>query len=235
MKYIVVGQSGIGTEIINNLVSNDHQVTVISTKPCKIDGVFKSVKKNITQEKEAQEAIEEIIKSEDDLPDYIINTVGVLYTKDSMPEKKTDQLTEDWLFQNIKINTLPTLYLTRYLTQKMTRNSEIKFFTFSAHVGCISDNTTGGWHSYRMSKCALNMLIRNISNEWKFKFPKSAIFGYHPGTVSTGTFTEFQKNISSDNILTPEKAAELCIENFSKLDLELSGKLIDFQGNELEY
>ena len=235
MKYIINGQSGIGKEIIKQLINNGDEVTVISSKNCEINGVQKSIIKNTSIESEAQEAIEEAISSEEDMPDIIINTVGVLYNQDYSPEKKLDQLNKDWLLKSIEVNTLPTAYLAKYLSKKMKRSSNIKFLTFSAHVGCISDNTTGGWHSYRMSKCALNMLIRNICNEWKFRFQESSIYGYHPGTVSTDTFNDFQKNIDPEYIITPEQAAKFCIENLNKFDKSQSGKLIDYQGNELEY
>ena len=35
----------------------------------------------------------------------------------------------------------------------------------SARVGSVGDNRLGGWHSYRASKAALNMILRNLAVE----------------------------------------------------------------------
>ena len=41
MQYLINGQSGIGKELIKQLINNGDEVTVISSKNCEINGVKK--------------------------------------------------------------------------------------------------------------------------------------------------------------------------------------------------
>ena len=57
--------------------------------------------------------------------------------------------------------------------------------TLSAMVGSISDNQLGGWYSYRMSKAALNMGLRNAAIEFGRRSNGPVGVAIHPGTTFT--------------------------------------------------
>jgi len=123
---------------------------------------------------------------------------------------------------------MPSLLFSKYITMSLKRNSTLKMICFSARVGSISDNRLGGWHSYRMSKAMLNMLVRNVSIEWKLKSPHSIIVGYHPGTVDTNLSKPFTDNVDEKKLFNPEKAAAYCLNVIDKLTIDKSGLLLDW-------
>lgn len=167
------------------------------------------------------------------LPDLIIITTGLLHDKSHKPEKSITQLETDWLNQNMIVNVFPTLFITKALTKRIRRNDKIVIASFSARVSSISDNHLGGWHSYRMSKCMLNMLIKNVAIEWALKSPESTIFGYHPGTVDTPLSKPFQKNIEQNKLFSSQKAAELFWACLSTRTPKHSGKIFDWRKEEI--
>ncbi|NIO42399.1 MAG: SDR family NAD(P)-dependent oxidoreductase, partial [Burkholderiales bacterium] len=77
----------------------------------------------------------------------------------------------------------------------LAENRKTVFAALSARVGSIEDNRLGGWHAYRASKAALNMLIKTLSIELARRNPKAICVGLHPGTVDTALSKPFQSGI----------------------------------------
>ena len=85
--------------------------------------------------------------------------------------------------QLFKINALAPLKLAEALVQNVTR-SERKIYAFqSSLMGSINDNGSGGSYAYRMSKCALNMVVKNISIDLSAQ--GVIVVALHPGWVKT--------------------------------------------------
>ncbi len=100
----------------------------------------------------------------------------------------------------------------------------------SARVGSISDNRLGGWHSYRASKAALNMLIKNFAIELNRMKRPTIIVGLQPGTTATALSAPFQRNVSPDHLQTPEFTASHLLNVMQTRQLSDSGQLFDFMG-----
>ncbi|CAJ1405370.1 unnamed protein product [Effrenium voratum] len=62
---------------------------------------------------------------------------------------------------------------------------------YSARVGSIGDNASGGWYSYRSSKAALNQVVRSSALE--LRRAKVCCFALHPGTVDTDLTAPFAR------------------------------------------
>ncbi len=222
MKNIwIIGLGGIGNAIKNKMESKGDKVTVFSRTS--------SNSFDITSEQE----IQDYVKSVDLLPDLVIVTAGLLYDDTNMPEKSIRSVNQKWLEESLKINVLPTLFFAKAITKRLKYSDDVCFASFSARVSSISDNRLGGWHSYRMTKSMLNMLIKNIAIEWQQKSPGSIIFGYHPGTVDTYLSKPFQSSLNKENLFTVEKAADYFIDYLSKISLDSSGKIYDWQKKEV--
>jgi len=104
----------------------------------------------------------------------------------------------------------------------------------SARVGSISDNRMGGWHSYRASKAALNMLIKNFAIELTRKRKPICLVGLQPGTTDSALSQPFQKLLSPDQLQTPDFTAQKLLAMMQQLTLNDSGKLYDFKGCQFE-
>ncbi len=181
----------------------------------------------------SEAAITELVDNAPSLPDALIITAGTLHDDHHGPEKTITALQSDWLHHSIDINVLPSLFFAKALTKRLNRHHAITMASFSARVSSISDNRLGGWHSYRMSKCMLNMLIKNIAIEWQLKTPRSIIFGYHPGTVDTPLSKPFQQRVAKEKLFSSERAAQYFLECLNTRQTEHSGKLYDWQMKEI--
>ena len=179
--------------------------------------------------------IQRIFAATDQLPSVIVNTIGMLYNDQHLPEKSLIHFQADWFYESLRVNTLPVMWIAQCLNKKLSKHHEFSFINLSARVSSLSDNRLGGWYSYRASKCVLNMFIKNISIEWSRCFPNTAICGYHPGTVATHLSEPFQKNIEPDKLFSPKQAADYLFIQIQKTTPAMSGDLFDWQGERIAF
>jgi NAD(P)-dependent dehydrogenase (short-subunit alcohol dehydrogenase family) len=108
----------------------------------------------------------------------------------------------------------------------MRRDGRSVFAVLSARVGSIQDNRSGGWHSYRASKAALNMLVRNFAIEFARRNPHGIVAAIHPGTVDTELSRPFQRNVPQDRLFKPKQSAAHILSTLEGLSPADSGSLI---------
>ena len=229
--YLIIGYGGIGKALTDQLLQANHQVSLVTRQSVHKPSNMKMYHLDLCQENDSTSLIRQLAS----VPDVIINTIGMLHQDDKGPEKTFKSIDNQWLMENFRINVCPSIYLVKALSAKMNRHSAIKFLSISARVSSLSDNHLGGWYSYRMSKAALNMFIKNVSIEWSRLYPKSIIAAYHPGTVDTHLSKPFQKNIPPAKLFSPHQAAEYFLNAIDDLQLLHSGCLIDWQGEVIAY
>ncbi|MFN3618847.1 SDR family NAD(P)-dependent oxidoreductase [Sphingorhabdus sp.] len=162
----------------------------------------------------------------------IIVATGLLHSATKGPEKSLRELDPDWMMENYRINAVGPALVAKHFLPLMAKQGPICFAALSARVGSISDNRLGGWHSYRASKSALNMLIRNISIEWQRKNPQSVIVGLHPGTVETPLSAPFKGNPAHERF-TPDRAAQDMLDVLHGLKPEQTGQIFAYDGSSI--
>jgi NAD(P)-dependent dehydrogenase (short-subunit alcohol dehydrogenase family) len=160
----------------------------------------------------------------------VIVATGLLHTNQKGPEKSLRELDPDWMMENFRINAVGPALVAKHFLPIMAKQGPICFAALSARVGSISDNHLGGWHSYRASKSALNMFIRNIAIEWQRKNPQSVVVGLHPGTVETPLSAPFKGNPAHERF-TPAQAAEDMLSVLHGLKSEQSGQIFAYDGS----
>ncbi|WP_397584161.1 SDR family NAD(P)-dependent oxidoreductase [Sphingorhabdus sp.] len=159
----------------------------------------------------------------------VIVATGLLHSAGKGPEKSLRELEPDWMMQNYHVNAVGPALVAKHFLPIMAKQGPICLAALSARVGSISDNSLGGWHSYRASKSALNMLIRNIAIEWQRKNPQSIIVGLHPGTVETTLSAPFKGNPAHERF-TPARAAKSLLGVLQQLKPEQSGQIFAYDG-----
>jgi NAD(P)-dependent dehydrogenase (short-subunit alcohol dehydrogenase family) len=104
----------------------------------------------------------------------------------------------------------------------------------SARVGSTSDNSLGGWYSYRASKAAVNNLTKGLDLYLKTRCGDNAMaMAYHPGTVKTGLSKEFWSGIKEGKLFEPEFAVEKMVGVVKQVGLEGRGRCWDWKGEEI--
>jgi NAD(P)-dependent dehydrogenase (short-subunit alcohol dehydrogenase family) len=164
------------------------------------------------------------------IPSQVIVATGILHRSAHGPEKALRDLSPDWMLENYRINAVGPAIIAKHFLPLMPRSGRALFAVLSARVGSISDNRLGGWHSYRASKAALNMLVRNIAIEWRRKNPDSIAVGLHPGTVETALSAPFKGNPAHERF-APDLAARQLLTVLDSLTPSHSGQLVAYDGS----
>ncbi len=158
---------------------------------------------------------------------------GLLSGDGVSPEKTYRALSADAFARVFAANTIAPALIAKHMLPLMPKAERSVFAALSARVGSISDNRLGGWHAYRASKAALNMLIRNFAIEQARRAPGSICIGLHPGTVDTGLSKAFQGGVPGEKLFTPEQSASYLLQVIDGLTPEDSGKCFDWAGKEI--
>ena len=168
-------------------------------------------------------------------PTLVIVASGLLHTDAHGPEKALRELDPAWLAQTFAVNAIGPALVAKHFLPLMPRTGRCVFAALSARVGSISDNRLGGWHGYRASKAALNMLMRTIAIEEKRRNDRSIVVTLHPGTVDTALSRPFQGNVAPGSLFDADRAALQLLDTIDALKAPDSGKLFDFEGKEVPF
>lgn len=167
--------------------------------------------------------------------DLCLVASGVLTLSDgTTPEKSWRQIDPAAMAQVFALNTIGPALIAKHMLPLLPRDRRAVFAALSARVGSIGDNRLGGWHSYRASKAALNMLVRNFAIELGRSRPLAVCVGLHPGTVTTDLSAPFQRGVPAEQLLTPETSARHLLRVISGLTPADSGGCFAWDGSRIE-
>lgn len=168
--------------------------------------------------------------------DLVIVATGILHGPDGLaPEKSYRQLDAAAMTRVLAVNTIGPALVAKHFLPLLPRQGRAIFAAVSARVGSIADNGLGGWHSYRASKAALNMLIKNFAIEVARRNEAAVVVGLHPGTVETDLSAPFQGDVPDGRLFTPDHSAERLLAVLDGLDGSDSGGLFAHDGERLPY
>jgi NAD(P)-dependent dehydrogenase (short-subunit alcohol dehydrogenase family) len=162
-------------------------------------------------------------------PTLILVATGVLHSGEE-PERTYKAMTAEHLLRDYRVNTVGPALVMKHFAPLMPRDRRAVFAALSARVGSIGDNRLGGWHSYRASKAALNMLLRNLAVELGRSHPQAVVAGLHPGTVDTSLSRPFQKGVAEGKLFTPAWSAERLLAVLDGLTPADSGGVFAWDG-----
>ena len=167
--------------------------------------------------------------------DWIINAAGYLHGSHGGPEKTVRAVDSEFLLENIRINTLPSLLLAKHFSAALKKSPAPLLATISARVGSIEDNRLGGWYSYRISKAALNMALKTLSIEWRHSHPRGCVAALHPGTNDTALSRPFQSKVAAEDLFQPNYTADMFIDLLARLEPADSGRFWAWNGENLPW
>lgn len=231
MVDVVFGTSGgIGAALARGLVARDlgPVIGVSRSRAPDINGVV-GLRADILDEDELKRVAEKIAGL--GVPSRIIVATGLLSQGDDLQPEKSFRHQSRANFEAVfAANTIGPALVAKHLLPIVARGERAVFAVLSARVGSISDNRIGGWHAYRASKAALNMLIRNYAIEMGRRYPEFISVGLHPGTVDTQLSAPFQGNVPEKQLFSPEYSASQLLGVIDGLSPEMSGNVYDYAG-----
>ena len=231
---IVGATGGIGAALVDELVADPiiQSVYAIARNPVAPRDGLKVYQADILDEVDLVRIRKDIANFTE--PDLVIVATGILSDGADLQPEKTYRRQSLAAFERVfRINTFGPALIAKHFLPLMPRKRRAVFAVLSARVGSIADNRSGGWHAYRASKAALNMLLKNYALEQSFRNKNAIVVGLHPGTVDTGLSRPFQKGLPEGQVITPETSARSLIQVIEGLSAEDSGKVFDWCGLEI--
>lgn len=150
--------------------------------------------------------------------DWIINNAGILEAD------HLDGLDFEGIERQFRVNTLGPLRITAALRKNLAAGSKV--FVITSSMGSISDNTSGGYYGYRISKAAVNMAFKSLSED--LRDAGITVCMLHPGFVATD-MTGHRGDV------TVEDAAMNLIDRMKELGLQRTGAFRHARGHDLDW
>ncbi len=167
--------------------------------------------------------------------DVVIVATGVLHGDGLAPEKSLRAQSPESYARAFAINATGPALIAKHFVPLLPRDRRSVFAVLSARVGSTSDNRAGGWHAYRASKAALNMIVRNIAIELGRTHKDAVVVTLHPGTVATPLSAPFQRNVAAEILFTAEDAAAKLLAVIAGLTATDSGNLFGWDGQRIAF
>ncbi|GAB4357454.1 MAG: SDR family oxidoreductase [Kiloniellaceae bacterium] len=165
----------------------------------------------------------------------VVVATGMLHDGALQPEKTWRSLSAAGLQRAFAVNAIGPALAAKHFLPLLADDRKAAFAVLSARVGSIADNRLGGWHAYRASKAALNMLVRTLAVELARRNDRALCVALHPGTVDTGLSRPFQANVPPEKLFTPERAAGQLLEVLDGLSPGHSGGLFAWDGQRIPF
>lgn len=167
--------------------------------------------------------------------DFVLVATGMLHSTDQQPEKSWRALEPQALARAFAINATGPALIAKHTLGLLRRDAKSVFACLSARVGSIEDNRLGGWHAYRASKAALNMLVRNFAIELRQRNPQAICVALHPGTVDSALSRPFQSAVPAAKLFTPERSARALLQVVDGLKPADSGRVWAWDGQAIPF
>ncbi len=226
MNFLITGASrGIGLELTQFALEAGHHVFAVVRSPDTartLRTVKSEYKETLTIFRADVSSATDLEKLKSDIADtpidILINNAGVMLDSGD----GFLALTEDQLLETFKVNTFAPIHVTQTFLANLQKSDKAKVINMTSRMGSISDNSTGDYYAYRMSKTALNMFTKSFSID----YPKITTLTLHPGWVKTAMG-------GAEAPLLPRESARGLFKIITESDLSHSGKFLDYQGKEI--
>ncbi len=150
--------------------------------------------------------------------DVLINNAGV-FNDNTLGEIDYDNVS-----RQIEVNAIAPLRITEALLSHLGEGAKVAMIT--SRMGSITDNGSGGYYGYRMSKAALNAAGVSLARDLA---PRGiAVALLHPGFVQT-------RMVGFAGDITPRQAAERLASRIDGLTLANSGTFWHSNGDVLDW
>ena len=164
--------------------------------------------------------------------DRIVLATGILAPEGGAPEKAMARVEAAVMARVLAVNAIGPALVLGQVPRLLPKDGRAVVAVLTARVGSIGDNRIGGWHSYRASKAAANMILRGAAIELGRSHKQAICVALHPGTVAT----PFTADYAGRHRTVPAKeAAANLIAVMDGLTSAQSGGFYDYAGKEIPW
>ncbi len=188
MRHVVTGANrGIGLELVRQLAARGDQVEACARTPEAATELHALAGSNVTVHRldVADAATVRAFASAiaDAAIDMVFNVAGVY----GGPRQSLQQMAADIELGDVTttfhVNATGALRVAVALLPQVRRGTAKKLVHVTSGMGSITDNTSGGYYAYRMSKAALNMMSKSLAIDLRPEGISSVVI--NPGWVQT--------------------------------------------------
>ncbi len=234
---ITGGSRGLGLEFTRQYLQKGYQVISASRNAESNSDLLQLQKKypdqldvlqlDVSEERSRNQAYQIISKKFNKL-DLLINNAGVASGNEHM-RYRFGQLKQTDLSRCFLINTVSPLMVAQQYYSLLAKSANPVIVNISSISGCITRKKGNGGtgYGYSSSKAALNMVTKMLSNEVKEQ--GIIVISFHPGWVKTTML------YTDKAPLEPPESINGMISTIESLDLNSTGKFLDWEGNELPW
>lgn len=204
-RVLIVGASGaLGESLCLEIKKSNPKAFIVGTYTNKIP---KYVDEGQFLDFTDDSSIEKFLRNMNTKFELILFCQGVLKVGESTPEKTAKKINPLEFKKVFDINFFGPAFILSQFDKLIDKKNKTMVVVLSAMVGSISENKIGGWYSYRCSKTALNMYIKNLQIELKRLHYNCMCMAIHPGTTHSNLSQKFLSNVKH-KIWTPEGSAK---------------------------
>ncbi len=216
ITVITGGGRGIGLELARQLKGKGHAVLVACrTRTAELDALGVEIVDGLALDESRSHATL-LAAIGDRKVDVLVHNAGLLAGGKFESEREED------IAAQFRINAMTPVLLTRALLPAIAQPAKIAIIT--SRMGSISDNSSGGYYGYRMSKAAVNAAGVSLAHDLRSR--EIAVALLHPGFVRT-------RMTGGQGHLEPAESARLLIERIEALTLENTGGFWHCDGTRL--
>lgn len=237
-KIAVIGASGgVGRAFVELLAQEDSVSSIYAFSRSSVEWSDSKVRTHrIDLKDEPSVDAAAAFASQESPLDLVIVASGVLHRDGQIsPEKSMRDMDPHSMAEVFAVNTIGPALIAKYFLPKLRRDDKSVFAVLSARVGSIGDNRLGGWVSYRMSKAALNMLVRTMAVEHARLNPDSVLLALHPGTVATSLSKPYTGRVDPSRLFSPATSARKLVQVIDDRQACHSGGFYAYDGSRIEY
>jgi NAD(P)-dependent dehydrogenase (short-subunit alcohol dehydrogenase family) len=232
-RAVVVGSSGgIGAALAEALAGEGAQVHALSRSGSAADG--RLIPGTMDVEDEASIARAAAAISGNEPLDLVIVATGLLHSESIAPEKSLRHLSAASFERYFAVNAAGPALVAKHFLPLLRKEGPSAFAALSARVGSIGDNRLGGWHGYRASKAALNMIVKTLAIELARTHPQALCVALHPGTVATDLSKPFRRGVAPEKLFSAETSAGHLLGVIDGLSPAQSGRIFAWDGTEID-
>jgi NAD(P)-dependent dehydrogenase (short-subunit alcohol dehydrogenase family) len=220
--YLITGTNrGIGLEFARQLSERGERVIATARKPEKAKELAKLDLRVEALDVADGESVASLARRLDEPIDVLIHNAAV-----GSAGPGIDGILPEDVERAFQVNALGPLRVTQALLPRLRAGQRKTIVAITSGLGSISGNQDGGWSAYRISKAALNQLVRTIAAELSGE--KFICVAISPGWVRTDMG-------GSSAPLSPEESVRSMLRMIDRLQPSDNGRFLDRSGKDVPW